>query len=193
LDGLTSALDDAISFSISLKSEGLPAGGGADGSIIIFSNIEANFHENIGILDSIDLLTPFLASHPQVSPGDLIQFATAVGISNCPGAPRLEFLLGRPNATAPSPDGLIPEPQDSVDQIFDRMDDAANFTPQEVVALLAAHTIARANHIDPAITAVPFDTTPFTFDTQIFLEVLLEGIGFPGTANNTGKMLPYNS
>ena len=31
--------------------------------------------------------------------------------------------------------------------------------------------------------------TPFTFDTQVFLEVLLKGVGFPGTDNNTGEAL----
>ena len=38
--------------------------------------------------------------------------------------------------------------------------------------------------------------TPFTFDTQIFLEVLLKGVGFPGTDNNTGEVespLPMTS
>lgn len=38
--------------------------------------------------------------------------------------------------------------------------------------------------------------TPFTFDTQVFLEVLLKGVGFPGTASNTGEVespLPLGS
>jgi hypothetical protein len=39
-----------------------------------------------------------------------IQFAAAVGVSNCPGAPRLEFLLGRPKATRPAEDLTVPEP-----------------------------------------------------------------------------------
>jgi manganese peroxidase len=39
-----------------------------------------------------------------------IQFAAAVGVSNCPGAPRLEFLLGRPKATRPADDLTVPEP-----------------------------------------------------------------------------------
>lgn len=39
-----------------------------------------------------------------------IQFASAVGVSNCPGAPRLEFLLGRPKATRPAQDLTVPEP-----------------------------------------------------------------------------------
>ncbi|KAF8513083.1 manganese peroxidase precursor [Gautieria morchelliformis] len=178
---------DAIAFSPALKAQGLPAGGGADGSMLLFPNVEPNFHANLGISDSVDLLTPFLNNHTDVTAGDLIQFAAAVAIGNCPGAPKLEFKAGRPNATAPAPDGLIPEPQDAVDKIFARMKDGGNFSPDEVVALLASHSIARADHVDPQIKAAPFDSTPFTFDTQVFLEVLLKGVGFPGSPNNTGE------
>jgi len=188
-ESLRLTFHDAIAFSSSLKKQGLPAGGGADGSMLIFPNVEPNFHANLGISDSVEFLTPFLARHPDVTAGDLIQFAGAVGITNCPGAPRLEFLAGRPNATAPAPDGLIPEPQDPVEKIFARMADGGGFTPKELIALLASHTIARADHVDPTLDAAPFDTTPFTFDTQIFLEVLLKGVGFPGTPNNTGEAL----
>ena len=187
----SNAADDAIAFSSSLKAQGLPAGGGADGSMLIFPNVEPSFHANLGISDSVGLLAPFMGLHPEISAGDLIQFATAVGIGLCPGAPRLEFRLGRPNATAPAPDGLIPEPQDSLDKIFARMADGGGFSPVELVALLASHTIARSDHIDSKIKAVPFDSTPFTFDTQFFLEVLLKGIGLPGpgTTNNTGQFI----
>ena len=184
-------LDDAIAFSESLLKQGKPAGGGADGSMLIFPDVEPNFHANLGISDSVAALTPFLEAHPLVSPGDLIQFGAAVAISNCPGAPRLEFLAGRPNATAPAPDGLVPEPQDPLDMIFARMKDGGGFSPTELVALLASHTIARSDHIVPDETAVPFDSTPFTFDTQIFLEVLLEGVGFPGGSNDTGNEIFY--
>jgi len=97
-------------------------------------------------------------------------------------------MAGRPNATAPAPDGLIPEPQDSVDSIIARFADGGGFTPDEIIALLASHTIARADHVDPTLDAAPFDSTPFTFDTQVFVEVLLKGVGFPGTPNNTGEV-----
>ena len=50
----------------------------------------------------------------------VVQFAAAVALTNCPGAPRLPFFAGRPNATAPAVEGLIPEPQDSVDAILAR-------------------------------------------------------------------------
>jgi cytochrome c peroxidase len=66
--------------------------------------------------------------------------------------------------------------------------DGGNFSPEEVVHLLASHTVARADHVDPNKGPLPFDSTPFTFDTQVFLEVLLKGVGFPGTPNNTGEV-----
>jgi hypothetical protein len=39
-----------------------------------------------------------------------IQFAAAVALSNCPGAPQLNFLLGRPQAKRPAADKTVPEP-----------------------------------------------------------------------------------
>ncbi|EIN08802.1 manganese peroxidase [Punctularia strigosozonata HHB-11173 SS5] len=186
------AFHDAIAIS---QSQGAKAGGGADGSMLLFPTVEPNFSANNGIDDSVNNLIPFLSRH-NVTAGDLVQFAGAVALSNCPGAPQLQFMAGRPNATAPAIDGLIPEPQDSVDKILDRFADAGNFSPFEVVSLLASHSVARADKVDLTIDAAPFDTTPFTFDTQVFLEVLLTGTGFPGTGNNTGEVespLPVSS
>ncbi|KAF8527741.1 manganese peroxidase A, partial [Gautieria morchelliformis] len=154
------SVNDAIAFSPALMDQGLPARGGADGSMLIFPNVELNFQANLGISDSVELLTPFLRNNTQFSAGDLIQFAGAVTIGNCPGAPKLELMAGCLNATAPAHDGLIPEPQDSVDKIFARMKDGGNFSPDEVVALLACHSIARSDPFDPSIEAVPFNSTP---------------------------------
>ncbi|GJE85328.1 manganese peroxidase isoform 4 [Phanerochaete sordida] len=176
---------DAIAIS---QSQGPKAGGGADGSMLLFPTIEPNFEANNGIDDSVNNLIPFMQTHNTISAGDLVQFAGAVALANCPGAPRLEFLAGRPNKTIAAVEGLIPEPQDSVTSILQRFEDAGNFSPFEVVSLLASHSIARADKVDETIDAAPFDSTPFTFDTQVFLEVLLKGVGFPGTANNTGEV-----
>lgn len=80
---------------------------------------------------------------------------TDVELNSVKGAPQLEFLAGRPNATAPAVMGLIPEPQDPVDMILDRFADAvgiflivlnvilssftqANFTAEDVVSLLVS-------------------------------------------------------
>ncbi|KAJ7843070.1 putative versatile peroxidase [Mycena olivaceomarginata] len=178
-ESLRLTFHDAIGFSPS------KGGGGADGSIFYFDEIETAFPANLGIDDIIDAQTPFINAH-NITAGDFIQFAGAVGVSNCPGAPRLEFLLGRPKATAASPPGLVPEPQDSITSILARFADVG-FSPAEVVALLASHTIAAADHVDPSIPGTPFDSTPGVFDTQLFIETQLRGVLFPGTGGNQGE------
>ncbi|KAG6866643.1 Versatile peroxidase vpl2 [Blastosporella zonata] len=95
--------------------------------------------------------------------------------------------MGRPEAKAPAPDLLVPEPFDTVTSILARMGDAG-FSPDEVVALLASHSVAAADHVDPSIPGTPFDSTPGTFDTQLFVEVQLRGTLFPGTGGNQGEV-----
>ena len=119
--------------------------------------------------------------------GDFIQFAGAVGVSNCAGGPRLQFLAGRSNISQPSPDLLVPEPSDDNNKIFARMGDAG-FSPNEVVDLLISHSVAAQDHVDPTIPGTPFDSTPFTFDTQFFIETQLRGTLFPGTGGNQGEV-----
>jgi len=169
-EALRLTFHDAIGFS---KSGGASQGTGADGSIMLFEDTELLDPANNGVDDAIDNLSPLLQTF-DVTAGDLIQFAGAVAVSNCPGAPRLEFLAGRPNATVPAALGLVPKPEDSVNKIFARMADAG-FTPTDLVHLLASHTVARSDTLVDNRQAVPFDSTPFTFDTQVFLEVLLKG------------------
>lgn len=200
-ESLRLTFHDAIAFSPSA------GGGGADGSIITFSDTETAFHANGGIDDIVDAQKPILAQF-NVTPGDFIQFVGAVGVSNCPGAPRIPFFAGRPAPTAASPDLLIPEPfgkpfmsfisrvtligfcyklLDSVDKILARFAEAG-FDSNEVVALLASHTIAAADHVDETIPGTPFDSTPGIFDSQFFIETQLRGTLFPGTGGNEGEV-----
>ncbi|KAI0705199.1 melanin-decolorizing enzyme [Cytidiella melzeri] len=163
------------------------SGGGADGSIMTFASIETNFHANNGVDEIINEQLPFVTKH-NMTTGDFIQFAGAVGVSNCPGAPQLDFFLGRPSPVAPAPDLTVPEPFDTITSILNRFSDAGKFTPAEVVALLGSHTIAAADHVDPTIPGTPFDSTPEVFDTQVFVEVQLRGTLFPGTGGNQGEV-----
>jgi hypothetical protein len=171
-ESLRLTFHDAIGFSPT------KGGGGADGSIMTFEDTELTFAANLGLDDIMDLQGPIMKAH-NISAGDFIQFAGAVGVANCPGAPRPEFLLGRPAAKAASPPGLVPEPFDSLDTILARFKEVG-FTPAEVVALLASHSIAAADHVDESIPGTPFDSTPGVFDTQFFIEVQLRGTAFPG-------------
>jgi manganese peroxidase len=75
------------------------------------------------------------------------------------GAPQLEFLAGRPKPTISVTDAsLIPDPGDSVSTILARMNDAGGFNESEVIALLASHSVARADKVDLTIDAAPFDS-----------------------------------
>ena len=114
-------------------------------------------------------------------------FAAAVGVANCPGAPQLDVFLGRADATQPAPDGLVPEPFDTIDDILARMADAG-FDPIETVWLLSSHTIAAADLVDPTIPGTPFDSTPELFDTQFFIETQLLGQTFPGQSGVHGTV-----
>ncbi|KAI0785600.1 manganese-dependent peroxidase [Abortiporus biennis] len=166
---------------------GSNGGGGADGSIIVFEDIETNFHASLGLDEIVDTQKPFIAKH-NITPGDFLYLAGAIGVSNCQGAPQLPVFIGRPNATAPAPDLTVPEPFDTVDSILARFDDAGKFTPAEVVALLASHTVAAADRVDPTIPGTPFDSTPSVFDTQFFVETQLRGTLFPGNGSNQGEV-----
>lgn len=79
----------------------------------------------------------------------------------------------------------VPEPTDSVTKILQRFADAG-FSPPEAVALLSSHTIAAADVVDVSIPGTPFDSTVGTFDTQVFLEVLLKGTRFPNANPTVG-------
>ncbi|KAF9039996.1 heme peroxidase [Panaeolus papilionaceus] len=109
-----------------------------------------------------------------LSLGDFVHLAAAVGTANCPGAPRLQFFMGRPAPKGPAPEHTVPEPVDSVNTILKRFEDAG-FSAQEVVALLASHTIATVDSLDKPIPGTPFDS-----DSQFFLEILPKGKLLPG-------------
>lgn len=69
----------------------------------------------------------------------------------------------------------------------------AGFTPAELVHLLASHSVASQAGVDPEddVLGAPFDSTPFDFDSQVFLEVMLRGTGFPGSGPFLGTCTPW--
>ncbi|KAJ3010729.1 hypothetical protein NUW54_g2390 [Trametes sanguinea] len=171
-ESLRLTFHDAIAISPALEAQGKFGGGGADGSIAIFADIETNFHPNIGLDEIVELQKPFIARH-NLSVADFIQFAGAIGASNCAGAPQLAAFVGRKDATQPAPDGLVPEPA---------------IRPILTVWLLTAHTVAAANDVDPTRSGLPFDSTPELWDTQFFVETQLRGTLFPGSGGNQGEV-----
>ncbi|KAJ7652404.1 putative peroxidase, partial [Mycena polygramma] len=184
-DALRLSFHDAIGYSPWLETQGQFGGDGADGSMIKFASTELEYHSNQG-LASIVYEEMRIADNRSVSYGDMIQFAAAVSVRNCPGGPRLSFFAGRPNATQAAPDGLVPEPFHDVDTILARVLDAG-LMPTELVALLASHSIGVQEHVDPSIENTPFDTTPGVFDTAFYKEVLRPGMHYPGKGPRDGN------
>ncbi|KAL1948535.1 hypothetical protein VTO73DRAFT_12610 [Trametes versicolor] len=188
-ESLRLTFHDAIAISPALEAQGKFGGGGADGSITIFSHIETGFHPNIGLDEVVEKQRPFLQRH-NIGVADFIQFAGALGASNCAGAPQLSAFVGRKDATRPAPDGLVPEPFHTPDQIFARIADASSGEFDEILTvwLLTAHTIAAANDVDPTVPGSPFDSTPEIFDSQFFLETQLKGTAFTGRGPVQGEV-----
>ncbi|OBZ76767.1 Versatile peroxidase VPL2 [Grifola frondosa] len=185
-ESLRLTFHDAIAFSPNLTRHG--QFGGGDGSIMAFAQIETATVANTGVDEIVELQRPFALKH-NVSFGD---FSLARRLEQLRGRPRLQFLAGRSNISQPAPDGLIPEPKDSVDSILLRMGDAG-FNAAETVDLLISHTVAGQEHIDTVSIRVyrrgtPLDSTPSTFDAQFFVETLLNGTAFPGTGPHLGEV-----
>lgn len=172
---------DAIGISSKL------GGGGADGSILVYREIELQDRSNAGLKKALDILEPYVEKYPKVSPGDMIQLAGAVSLTVCPGAPRISFFAGRPYPRAPAPPGLIPGHFHDVSTILARLGDVG-FLPHEVVALLASHSIAGAHNVDTTVPGAPLDSTHDQFDTQFYLETLLAGSTYPGTGAHFGEV-----
>lgn len=62
-ESLRLTFHDAIGISPAIARTGKFGGGGADGSIAIFADIETNFHANNGVDEIIGEQAPFIARH----------------------------------------------------------------------------------------------------------------------------------
>ncbi len=69
-ESLRLTFHDAVAFSPAAQARGEFVGGGADGSIVLFSDIETAFHANDGTDEIVALQKPFIAKH-NISAADL--------------------------------------------------------------------------------------------------------------------------
>ena len=84
-----------------------------------------------------------------------IQFAGALSLTVCPGAPKVKFSIGRPPPIAPAPNFIIPQPVNTTDELLAAFA-AVNISPEEFIALLSSHSVAGADDFSPPLQGYAF-------------------------------------
>ena len=64
-------------------------------------------------------------------------------------------MIGRPDPLAPAPDFLVPQPVNTTDELLERFAQV-DFSGEELVALLASHTVAGADDFSPPLEGYAF-------------------------------------
>ncbi|KAF4589491.1 ligninase H2 precursor [Ophiocordyceps camponoti-floridani] len=152
------------------KSNGL--GGGADGSIVLAGECYTR-PINRGLESGCDRLQAWYDEFRGygISMADLIQFAANVATVTCPLGPRVRSFVGRRDTSEPAPDGLLPEPTDNADRLIALFLDKT-ISPDELVALVGAHTTAQQFFFDERRAGDPLDGTPGVWDVRFYGQVL---------------------
>ena len=84
-----------------------------------------------------------------------IQFAGALSLTVCPGAPRVNFSIGRPQPKVAAPDFIVPQPVNTTDELLTAFANVG-FSPEELVALLSSHSVAGADDFSPPLQGYAF-------------------------------------
>ena len=167
------AFHDAGSFSQSLPFV-TPAGGGADGSLLL-NSAEIARSESGGLQSYYQFLSSKFTNTYKakgVGAADLIQFAAAHAIVTCPQGPTVKALIGRTDSSVASPTGLLPAgfgAGSDHDTLFKLFTDKG-FTANELAALVGAHTAAKVFAQPQVPVGNELDTTPGTWDVAFYNE-----------------------
>lgn len=144
--------------------------GGADGSIVLARECEDRTDNN-GLQA---VCAQMRAWHQQwkpygVSMADLIQMAANVATVVCPNGPRVRTFVGRIDNPNPAPTGLLPDVNDSVDKLLALFADKT-ITPNQLVALVGAHSTSQQRFVDQSRAGDPQDRTPGLWDLNFYPE-----------------------
>jgi hypothetical protein len=139
---------------------------GCDGSLILGD--ECNRAENAGLAGTCTQLMDWTNKF-NVGAADMIQFAAAIAIAECPLGPTVKAWAGRRDSSTSAPVGSVPSSRDSVDKILSAFS-AKGFSADDVVALLGTHSVAVQVNDDPSQAGKSLDSTPSTCDTRFYTE-----------------------
>ncbi|KFA60124.1 hypothetical protein S40285_09549 [Stachybotrys chlorohalonatus IBT 40285] len=146
--------------------------GGADGSIVFAHECEDRI-ENNGLQEVCAQMRIWYSKYQSygVSMADLIQMGANVATVVCPNGPRIRSFVGRIDNPNPAPTGNLPEITHSVDHLLALFQDKT-ITPNQLVALVGAHTTAQQRFVDTTRAGDPLDRTPGVWDGGFYGEVV---------------------
>ncbi|KAF2122471.1 heme peroxidase [Lophiotrema nucula] len=143
--------------------------GGADGSLMMDFG-EQDRTENNG-LQSVRTLLRGIQAKYNVGYADLAQFAHNHATISCPKGPRVRTFVGRKDATKAAPTGLLPDTNDSPDNLI-ALFERKGFSAHDLAALVGAHASAKQRFVDPSKAGFPLDTTPGVWDVEFYNDTL---------------------
>jgi hypothetical protein len=145
-------------------------GGGADGSIVLARECENRPDNNglQGICNQMRVWHDRWKVHG-ISMADLIQMAANVATVVCPLGPRVRTFVGRKDSSVPAPEGLLPSPFQSVDELLAMFADKT-ISGAQLVALVGAHSTSQQRFVDQARAGDPQDSTPGVWDVKFYEE-----------------------
>jgi len=91
--------------------------------------------------------------------------------------PTVQTFVGRKDSTQANPEGLIPNPRDSGENLVKLFQDKG-ISPSELTALIGAHTTAKQFVFDPTQAGTPLDSTVGVWDVKFYQQVLKKNAPF---------------
>lgn len=146
--------------------------GGADGSIVLAAE-EMTRPANRGMEEIVQQMKNWFNEYSTygVSMADLIQMASTTATVVCPLGPRVRSFVGRKDSSVPAPDGLLPSPFDTADNLISLFQNKT-IEPHGLTALLGAHTTSQQRFVDPERAGDPQDSTPGVWDVLFYKQTL---------------------
>ncbi|KAI1320891.1 peroxidase [Xylariaceae sp. FL0255] len=145
--------------------------GGADGSILLTDELTRAENKGLATI-AMQMQGWYTTYHPYgAGMADLIQLGAILGISACPGGPRIRAFTGRIDNPTEALPNLLPSPFASAQSLIDLFA-AKTFTASDLVALVGAHTASRQFFVDPTRAGAPQDSDPTIWDTSFYRQTL---------------------
>ncbi|KAF4950571.1 hypothetical protein FSARC_13139 [Fusarium sarcochroum] len=162
---------DAGTWSLKTESQG----GGADGSIVLSDELSRG--ENLGLQDIGDYYQTIYDKYhtqygfTQVTMADLIQMGSNIAAVTCPLGPRVRSFVGRKDNKNANLGGLLPRVDSDALTLINLFKDKT-IGPDDLVALIGAHTTSQQLHVNADRSGDPQDSTPGVWDILFYQQTL---------------------